>query len=125
MAILQQARWDLRMRTTGPLSVAVNRGQPFDYFEELRKLIVTAQSDILFVDPFLDADFVARYLPHIRAGVTVRLLTSKLLPVLLPAVDQFIQQHHASIEVRKFSARPHDRLLFIDRAQCYLSGASF
>jgi hypothetical protein len=125
MTILQEARWDLRMRTTGPLSVAVSRGQPFDYFDEVRKLISTAQTDILFVDPYLDATFVARYLPHIRAGVTIRLLTSKSLPVLLPAVDQFAQQHRASIEVRRPNARPHDRYLFVDRAQCYLSSARF
>jgi hypothetical protein len=123
--ILHQARWDLRMRTTGPLSVAVNRGQPFDYFDEVRKLIAAAQTDILFVDPYLDADFVARYLPHVRAGVTIRLLTSKNLSVLLPSVHQFALQHGASVEVRKPTARPHDRYVFVDRAQCYLSSASF
>jgi hypothetical protein len=125
MAILHQARWDLRMRTVGPLSVAVNRGQPHDYFEELRKLIAAAQSDLLFVDPYLDAAFVSRYLAHARAGVTIRLLASKDMAKLLPAVDMFAQQHHASIEVRKQTARPHDRYLFVDRAQCYISGASF
>ena len=125
MTILQEARFDLRMRTTGPLSVAVNRGQPFDYFDEVRKLIAAAQTDILFVDPYLDADFVARYLPHIRAGVKIRLLTSKNLPVLLPAVQQFVLQRAASVEVRKPNARPHDRYVFIDRAQCYLSSATF
>jgi hypothetical protein len=125
MTILQEARWDLRMRTTGPLSVAVNRGQPFDYFDEVRKLIAAAQTDILFVDPYLDADFVARYLPNVPAGVRIRLLTNKKLPLLLPAVDQFAQQSGASVEVRKPTARPHDRYIFIDRAQCYLSSATF
>jgi hypothetical protein len=125
MTILHEARWDLRMKTTGPLSIAVNRGQPFDYFDEVRKLIAAAQTDILFVDPYLDADFVARYLPHVRTGVRIRLLTSKKLPVLLPAVDQFAQQSGASIEVRKPTTRPHDRYVFIDRAQCYLSSATF
>jgi hypothetical protein len=37
MTILHEARWDLRMRTTGPISIAVNRGQPFDYFDEVRR----------------------------------------------------------------------------------------
>jgi hypothetical protein len=125
LALLHEARFDIQMRTVGPLSVAVNRGQPFDYFDEVRKLIATAQNDILFVDPYLDADFVARYLPHVRGGVRVRLLTSKLLAALLPAVHQFAQQHGGSIEIRKFSSRPHDRFVFIDGAQCYFSSASF
>jgi hypothetical protein len=125
MAILHEARFDLRMKTTGPLSVVVNRGQPFDYFDEVRKVIAAAQSDLLFVDPYLDADFVSRYMPHIRSGVTIRLLTSRMLPVLLPAVDQFAQQHNVSVEVRTPGARPHDRYVFVDKAQCYLSSASF
>jgi hypothetical protein len=125
MTILQQARFELRMRTSGPLSVAVNRGQPFDYFDEVRKLIAAAQSDILFVDPYLDPDFVARYLPHVRAGLTIRMLTSKQVPALLAAVDQYVRQHGGSVEVRRFSARPHDRYVFVDRSQCYLSSASF
>jgi hypothetical protein len=125
IALIQEARFDLRMKTTGPLSVAVNRGQPFDYFDEVRKLIAAAQSDILFVDPYLDADFVSRYLPHIRSGVTIRLLASKNLAVLLPAAQQFAQQHKASVEVRKTAGRPHDRYVFVDKGQCYLSSASF
>jgi hypothetical protein len=125
MTVLQEARFDLRMKTTGPLSVAVNRGQPFDYFDEVRKLIQSAQSDLLFVDPYLDADFVSHYLPHIRAGVTIRLLSSKGIPQLVPAVDEFAKQYGASIEVRRQSARPHDRYLFVDRSQCYLSSATF
>jgi hypothetical protein len=125
MTILQEARWDLRMKTTGPLSVAVNRGQPFDYFDEVRKIIAAAQSDILFVDPYLDADFVPRYLPHVRSGVAIRLLTSRNLAALVPSVDQFVQQHRISVEVRKPTGRPHDRYVFVDRAHCYLSSASF
>jgi hypothetical protein len=125
MAIIQEARFDLRMKATGPLSIAVNRGQPFDYFDEVRKILAAAQTDLLFVDPYLDADFVSRYLPHIRPGVTIRLLTSNLLGVLIPAVGQFAQQHSVSVEVRRQAARPHDRYVFVDRAQCYLSSASF
>jgi hypothetical protein len=125
MVIINHARWDLRMKATGPLSVVVDRGQPFDYFDEVRKVIATAQNEILFVYPYLEADFVSRYLPHVRQGVGIRLLTSKHLAALLSAVEQFAQQHSASIEVRKSTARPHDRYVFVDRAQCFLSSASF
>lgn len=58
-ALLHQARADLRM-DVGPLSVVVQKGRAFDYFDELRKVIEPARIEVLFVDPYLDADFVSR-----------------------------------------------------------------
>jgi hypothetical protein len=125
MVLLYQARTDLRMRTLGPTNVALPQGRVFDYFDEIRKAIELASQDVLFVDPYLDAEFVSRYLPHVRAGVTVRLLTSdKRLGTLLPAVDLFARQGGLSITVRS-TAGLHDRYIFVDEENCYQSGASF
>ena len=49
-ALLQQARADLRI-DLGQLSVVVPQGQVFDYFDEVRKIVETARSELLFVDP--------------------------------------------------------------------------
>ena len=67
MTLLHQARHDLRMKTVGPLSVQIPDGKPFDYFDEIRKITQMASSDLLFVDPYLDAEFVSRYLPQITS----------------------------------------------------------
>ncbi len=112
------------MLTVGPSNVAVGQGMVFDYFDEIRKAIELATQDLLFVDPYLDAEFVSRYLPHVQAGVTVRLLANKKLAKLLPAVEAFVKQHGARIEVRA-ALNFHDRYLFVDRSTCYQSGASF
>jgi hypothetical protein len=121
---LHQARFDLRMKTVGPLSIAVQQGGVFDYFDEIRKVIEEASIDLLFIDPYLDAEFVARYLPHVKAGISVRLLTEKRIPSLTPAVHALRQQNGVQIEVRA-STGLHDRYLFLDRSSCYQSGASF
>jgi len=107
------------------LSIVAAPGQVFDYFDELSKGIETARSEILFVDAYLDAEFVSRYLPHASSGVGVRLLGGpKRMPTLLPAIDLFAQQHSKTISVRS-SDKLHDRYLFVDETACYLSGASF
>ena len=124
MTLLYQARHDLRMETLGPTNVAVPQGMVFDYFDEIRKIIELAKQDILFVDPYLDAEFVSRYLPHVSTGVTVRLLAREKLATLLPAVDTFARQFGTSIGVRS-ALDFHDRYIFVDRAACYQSGASF
>lgn len=104
--------------------VAIGQGQVFAYFDELRKVIEGARSDLLFVDPYLEADFVSRYLAFAMDGVPIRLLTEKKLPTLLPAVDAFAAQHKRLIEVRSTSGL-HDRYLIVDGQYCYQSGASF
>jgi hypothetical protein len=125
MVALNKARHELIMRTVGPTNVAVPHGAVFDYFDEIRKAIEAATQEIFFVDPYLEADFVSRYFPHIHVGVQVRLLTSnKKLSALLPAVEMFAKQSGLSVAVRLANVL-HDRYLFIDKATCYQSGASF
>jgi hypothetical protein len=124
LALLNEARHALRMETVGPLSLPVAHGQVFDYFDEVRKIIELAKQDLLFVDPYLDAEFVSRYLSHVAKGVTIRLLGRERLATLLSAVDLFAKQSGCTIEVRS-ALRYHDRYVFVDRNACYQSGASF
>ena len=124
--ILHKARYDLMMKTTGPLSIAISERRPFDYFDQIRKIVTEAQVEILFVDPYLDADFVSQYLPQIRSEVQVKLLTSeKKSGSLVPAVKNFILQSELQVEVRICVSKIHDRYVFVDGQNCYQSGASF
>jgi hypothetical protein len=124
LTTLHQARADLQLRTSGPMSVPIPKGGVFSYFDEVRKIAQTAKVDLFFVDPYLDADFVSNYLPHATPGVHVRLLTEKKLTTLLPAVQNFRLQYSSNITV-KSSSGLHDRFVFIDGLSCYQSGASF
>jgi hypothetical protein len=124
LTLLHEARHDLRMQTAGPINVAVPHGEVFAYFDEVRQIIETAKQDLLFVDPYLDVEFVSRYLGNVSVGVTTRLLAREKLATLLPAVDLFARQSQLKIEVRS-APNFHDRYLFVDRTECYQSGASF
>jgi hypothetical protein len=112
------------METVGPTTLAIPHKSVFEYFDEIRKIIELAKQDLLFVDPYLDAEFVSRYLPHVSAGVTIRLLGREKLATLLPAVEFFARQNGLLIEVRS-APNFHDRYIFVDRVGCYQSGASF
>ena len=124
VTMLHRARHDLRMQTVGPATVVVGQGSVFDYFDEVRRIVEAARADLLFVDPYLDAEFVSRYLPHVTAGVTVRLLARERIPTLVTAVALIRQQQGLSLEVRS-AAGFHDRYVFVDGTECYQSGASF
>jgi hypothetical protein len=122
--VLHEARHDLRLSEVGPLSVVVEHGAVFDYFDEIRKVIESAQNELFFVDPYLDSEFVSRYLPQVPASVHIRLLGGKKMQSLLPAVDLIRKQTGQTIEVRS-SLSIHDRYLFVDGRIGFQSGASF
>lgn len=124
MSLLHQARHDLMMKTVGPVNAAVPTGKVFNYFDEIRKIIETATTDVLFVDPYLDAEFISRYLSYIPNSVVIRLLTRERLKALLPAVRLYVQESGATVEVRSVK-KFHDRYVFVDGARCFQSGASF
>jgi hypothetical protein len=123
--LIQEARADLRLTTLGPINTAIGQGYVFDYFDEIRKLVELATTDLFFIDPYLDADFVSRYLPHVRDGIQIRLLAREKIPTLIPAVKVFAQQYpQRPIQVRS-AANFHDRYFLVDGKSCYQSGASF
>lgn len=124
VALIQEVRYSIQMRLVGPQSSIVPQGAVFDYFDSLRAIIEPASKDILFVDPYLEAEFVARYLPHIKSGVSIRLLAREKMSSLMSAVRPFAKQHNAQIEVRSAPGF-HDRFVFIDGMACYQSGGSF
>ena len=124
LVLLHQAKNELRLQSPGSLSIGIDAGQVFEYFDELRRVVETAKIDLLFVDPYLDAEFVSRYLPHASAGTAIRLLARERLSTLLPATAAFAAQSGARIEVKADPAF-HDRFVFVDSLACYQSGASF
>jgi len=121
---LQRAQSDLRLKTIGPVSTAIGAGGVYVYFDEVRKIIETASQQVYFVDPYLNAEFVTRYLPHVPQGVEIKMLGKRGIDALKPAVELFCTQNERSVSLRSVS-QLHDRYVFTDRAQCYQSGASF
>lgn len=130
ITMLHQAQSDLRMKTIGPINVAIGQGQVFAYMETMRKLIQMANSDLLFVDRYIDGGFVSDYLPHITAGVRVRILTRRdkqtamHLATLLPMAKAYATQYSQRVEIRSHNGF-HDRLLMTDGINGYASSCSF
>jgi len=124
LVYVYQAAGDLRLKTVGPVNVAIGVGEVFRYFDAVRQVIELAKTDLLFVDRYMGPEFVTKYLPLVPQGARVRLLTRDKVAAVVAAASAFAEQHGTQIEVRSGSGF-HDRWLFIDDARCYQSGASF
>lgn len=124
LSLLSRAHHDLLLRSPNATAALLGRGEVYEYFEEIRKKIALARSDLFFVDPYLDADFVKHYLPLAPGIANIRLLAREKLKTLLPAVEMFVAQYGNKVEVRS-AANFHDRYLLINGDSCFQSGASF
>lgn len=124
MLEIQKARNALLLDTETPLTTSIQAGNVFDYYTQVRSKIEAANQDLFFVDPYLDNDFVSKYLAGVRSEVAVRLLTmDNKLATLVPAVKLLKEQQKQSIEIR--ISKLHDRFLFVDGKECFQSGSSF
>lgn len=121
---LQQLKTEWQFKAGGPLTLAFEAGKPFDYYDEVRKIIEAATSDILVVDPYLGVEFFGRYLPFAKKNVKIRLLVEHKMTEVTEAARLFSTQYGSKIELRK-SKDMHDRYIFIDKLACYHSGATF
>lgn len=128
MTLLHEAHQDLQMDVGGVTNVVFEVGAVFDYFEVVRGKLEEAREDVFIIDPYLDADFLGKYLPFVKSCVGVRLLTSnkgrQQLAGLLASAEPFCEQHGCLLEIRSTS-RIHDRFLVIDNRSVFQSGSSF
>jgi len=100
-------------------------GNSFDAFAALSKIMQTATSDVLIIDPYMDETALTEFGHAVSAGVSLRLLTdeSTSRPSLVPAVQKWVQQHGSNrpLAARRAVARQlHDRALFVDGKRAWI-----
>ena len=98
-------------------------GQIYDAFDQMKKFVRMAKSELIVIDPYFD-DSVLPLIAQKRQGVSVLVVKNKRKN-LLHAVDvaRFNAQYGNSLTVKE-STRFHDRFLVIDRSTLIHVGAS-
>ena len=100
----------------------VGVGAAFDALKAIGKLLAEAKRDALIVDPYMDSKVLTDFVPQVKPGVTVRLLSDSFYTkpeTVQPAVARWGQQFgpERPLELRLSQPRAlHDRLILIDGA---------
>lgn len=99
-------------------------GEFFDAFEQMKRFVRLAKSELIVIDPYFD-DSVLALLAQKRPGVMVTVVQSTRGQRNLHAIDiaQFNRQYANSLTV-KVTDKFHDRFLIIDRKTLIHIGAS-
>ena len=112
----------MRDKTFPPQKVFFD-GQIYDAFEQMKKFVRMAKTELIVIDPYFD-DSVLPLIAQKRQGVMV-LVVKNHRKNLLHAVDvaKFNAQHGNTLTVKE-SANFHDRFLIIDKSTLIHVGAS-
>jgi hypothetical protein len=100
-------------------------GSPFDAMAAMGKVLGTAKTDVLIVDPYMDEKALTDFAGLTLAGVSTRLLADEAnhKATLKPAISRWVAQYGASrpLETRLTPPRTlHDRLLVIDGTHAWI-----
>ena len=88
-----------RLKTLGPINIAIGQGLTFDYFDDVRKIIEPARSDLFFIDRYLEAEFVSQICAPCRPWCfNTSPQPIYKIPALCSAVEVFVEQTGAKSE---------------------------
>jgi len=103
----------------------ISAGDVLDAYTAIGKVLGTATTGVLIVDPYMDEKAVTDFAPLVANGISIRLLsdvqTSKA--TLGPAAKRWVSQYGAGhpLEVRLAPQRSlHDRLIVIDEREAWI-----
>ncbi len=105
-------------------------GHRFDVFAAVGKVLSTAKSDVLMIDPYADAKVLTDYALLAPEQVSVRVLADQAFPQpsLEPAARHWASQFGPTrpLSVRMAAARTlHDRALLVDHTTAWTLGQTF
>lgn len=98
-------------------------GAVYDFFKALNELVGSATRSVFIVDPYMDNSIFDGYLSNLGSSIVARLLVSRHAESVRVAAVSFRAQRGVDVSVRRSKAI-HDRVIFIDSAQCWVLGAS-
>ncbi len=98
--ILNRAVADLEREVPPENEVSFAAGDVYDFFKALNKVIATAETSILIIDPYLDESVFDHYLNSRNKNVHVRLLVKEKAERLIPPKEKYIKQFGAVLEIR-------------------------
>lgn len=109
----------------------ITAGHTFDAYAAVTKVLSTATTDLLMIDPYADEKILMRYAVSAPEQVSVRILANKAhcyQHSLRPAAEQWVQQFGSTRPLSVRLATPktlHDRSILVDRVTAWTVGQSF
>lgn len=120
---IEEIKIELELEGRSEFGNAYGPGEVYRYFADLKQIVGAATKELLIVDPYFNGEAFDSYLAGISNKVLVRLFFEHNSMEVSTFAGKHCEQYGSQIEVRS-SKRLHDRVVFVDRDSCWISGGS-
>ena len=105
------------------IGTVYNTNQEYDFMRDLKEIISEAKNEIFIIDPYFDGDSFNTYLGDLGNKFTIRILYKKESLDVVGHIKRFESQYKVKSEIRK-SNEIHDRIIILDKTDCWIIGGS-
>lgn len=121
--VIEELKLELELSGRADIGSAYAPGDVYKFFADLKSIVNGAQSEIFLIDPYFDGEAFNNYLADVFSGIKVRIFANKHAQEVKVYIDKHQAQFDSNIEIKK-SKKLHDRLIVIDRTDCWITGGS-
>jgi hypothetical protein len=119
---LEDLKLELDLYQEDQIGKVYDANSEYQFISDLIEIVGGADSDLLIVDPYFDAATFTMLFP-IAVAVPIRILMTKRAEGVKEVAARYYAETGVTTEVRT-SKDIHDRLLLINRRDCWLVGGS-
>lgn len=121
--VIEDIKLELELEGRADVGSAYAPGDIYKFFSDLKSIVDGAQSEILLIDPYFDGEAFDNYLASVDAKINVRIFANKNAQEVKAYIEKHQAQYKSDISIKK-SKKLHDRLIIVDRTDCWITGGS-
>jgi len=121
--VIEELKLELELSGRADVGSGYAPGDIYKFFADLKSIVGGAQSEIFLIDPYFDGEAFNNYLADIGSDIKIRIFANKHAQQVKTYIEKHQAQYNSNIEIKK-SKKLHDRLIIIDRIDCWITGGS-
>jgi len=121
--VIEELKLELELSGRADIGSAYDPGEIYRFFADLKSIVSGAQSEIFLIDPYFDGEAFNNYLADVGSDIKVRIFANKHAQEVKTYIDKHQVQFNSNIDIKK-NKKLHDRLIIIDRTDCWITGGS-
>lgn len=121
--VIEELKLELELSGRADIGSTYAPGEVYKFFADLKSIVNEAQSEIFLIDPYFDGEAFNNYLSDVDDEIRVRIFANKHAQEVKAYIDKHQAEFNSNIEIKK-NKKLHDRLIIIDRTDCWITGGS-
>ena len=120
---IEELKLALDLEGRSEIGSVYDAGQVYNFFKDLKAILSEAKQSVFIVDPYFSSEAFETYIEPIDKNVDIKILTKQYASEVKKSIELYNKQESTNIELF-ISDVLHDRVVFVDKAECWVIGGS-